>query len=313
MSRKTVLVLGGGPDAEREVSLVSSKFVAEALQRGGEFDVNYQIIDRANLQQLRALAGDVVFPVLHGGWGEGGPLQDLLDQDRRPYVGCRGQAARVAMDKMATKLVAASLGIPTKRACVINGRDHGCPIELPVVVKPVHEGSSVGVHICRTSPEWLTAIAAALRDMQEHPRRVYMVEQGVLGGSELTVGVFDGKALLPIQIKPAVEFYDYEAKYQRNDTQYLVDPLLPAGVKATIQRHAEDLFRAMGCRHLSRIDFLLDREGMPWLLEVNTLPGFTDHSLFPMAAKQAGMPMEKLCSQLVHLAIRDGAYRDGKK
>ncbi|MFN9974055.1 MAG: D-alanine--D-alanine ligase, partial [Phycisphaerae bacterium] len=102
MSRKTVLVLGGGPDAEREVSLVSSKFVAEALQRGGEFDVNYQIIDRANLQQLRALAGDVVFPVLHGGWGEGGPLQDLLDQDRRPYVGCRGQAARVAMDKMAT-------------------------------------------------------------------------------------------------------------------------------------------------------------------------------------------------------------------
>jgi D-alanine-D-alanine ligase len=134
-----------------------------------------------------------------------------------------------------------------------------------------------------------------------------MVEQGVLGGSELTVGVFDGKALLPIQIKPAVEFYDYEAKYQRNDTQYLVDPPLPAGVKATIQKQAEDLFQAMGCRHLSRIDFLLDRDGLPWLLEVNTLPGFTDHSLFPMAAKQAGMPMEKLCSQLAHMAIRDGA------
>lgn len=305
MSRKTVLVLGGGPDAEREVSLVSSKFVAQALERGGEFDVNYQIIDRANLQQLRALAGDVIFPVLHGGWGEGGPLQDLLDQDRRPYVGCRGQAARVAMDKMATKLLAASLGIPTKRACVINGRDHGCPLELPVVVKPVHEGSSVGVHICRDQSQWGAARDAVARERSGGVRKAYMVEAGVLGGSEITVGVLDGKALPIIRIVPSVEFYDYEAKYNRDDTRYEVNPGLPAGVAAEVQAAAESLARAIGVRHLCRVDFLLDREGRPWFLEVNTMPGFTSHSLLPMAARAAGLDFPALAEKLVGLALRD--------
>jgi len=305
MSTQTVLVLGGGPDAEREVSLVSSKAVAAAIDRSGSFRANYQVIDRASLADLKGMAGDVVFPVLHGGWGEGGPLQDLLEADGRPFVGCRGRAARLAMDKLATKLLASQLGVPTQPASAYNARDAACPFEFPVVLKPVHEGSSVGVHICRSQADWSLAVAKVQADIKLHPSRVYMVEQAVLGGSELTVGMLDGKPLPPIEIKPSVEFYDYEAKYHRNDTQYVVDPPLPAGVGAAIQAYAKKMFDGLGAKHLSRVDFLLDGSGKVWLLEVNTLPGFTDHSLLPMAANRQGLPMERLCASLVQMALRD--------
>jgi D-alanine-D-alanine ligase len=305
MSTQTVLVLGGGPDAEREVSLVSSKAVAAAIDRSGSFRANYQIIDRATLGDLKGMEGGVIFPVLHGGWGEGGPLQDLLEADGRPFVGCRGSAARLAMDKLATKLLASQLGVPTQPASVYNARDRACPFAFPVVLKPVHEGSSVGVHICRTEADWANAIAKVASDVKQHPSRVYMVERAVLGGSELTVGMLDGKPLPPIEIKPSVEFYDYEAKYHRNDTQYVVDPTLPAGVGGAIQGFAKKMFDGLGARHLSRVDFLLDGTGKVWLLEVNTLPGFTDHSLLPMAANRQGLPMERLCASLVQMALRD--------
>ncbi|MBL8888166.1 MAG: D-alanine--D-alanine ligase [Phycisphaerales bacterium] len=305
MSTKSVLVLGGGPDAEREVSLVSSKAVAAAIERSGAFRANYQVIDRASLADLKGMSGDVVFPVLHGGWGEGGPLQDLLEEDGRPFVGCRGSAARLAMDKLATKLLAGRLGVPTQPASVYNARDAACPFEFPVVLKPVHEGSSVGVHICRTGADWASAVDKVQADTRQHPSRVYMIEKAVLGGSELTVGMLDGKALPPIEIKPNVEFYDYEAKYHRNDTQYVVDPPLPSGVAGAIQTYAKQMFDGLGARHLSRVDFLLDGTGKVWLLEVNTLPGFTDHSLLPMAANRQGLPMERLCASLVEMALRD--------
>ncbi|MBS0191143.1 MAG: D-alanine--D-alanine ligase [Phycisphaerales bacterium] len=303
--KRQVLVLGGGPDAEREVSLVSSKFVSQALERSGDFDVCYQVVERPDLAQLRGLPGDVVFPVLHGGWGEGGALQDLLDLDGRPYVGCPASAARIAMDKVATKLIAAQLGIPTQPATVFNAGDPVSCFPMPVVLKPVQEGSSVGVHICRSAEDFKEAARKVQEDIKKHPNRVYMIERAVLGGSELTVGVLDGKPLPPIEIKPTVAFYDYEAKYHRNDTKYTVDPTLPAGVGARISEFAARLFAGIGARHLARVDFLLDREGGVWLLEVNTMPGFTDHSLFPMAANRQGLPMEKLCAKLVELALRD--------
>lgn len=305
-AKPSVLVLGGGPDAERDVSLVSSNAVAQALRDAGHA-VNYRVISEPTLAQLRAMKGDVIFPVLHGGWGEGGPLQDLLQTLARPYVGCTSAPARLAMDKMGTKLTAASIGVPTNPACVLNLRDACCPLALPVVVKPIHEGSSVGVHICRTPTDWSRALAAVARDAKKHPARVYMVERAVLGGRELTVGILDGKPLPIIDIRPKVEFYDYEAKYNRDDTQYVVAPKLPRGTAERLSAYATRLARAMQIRHLCRVDFLLDREGDPWLLEVNTMPGFTAHSLVPMAAAHTGLPMPKLCAKLVHMALRDHA------
>jgi D-alanine-D-alanine ligase len=312
MDRKpSVLVLGGGPDAERDVSLVSSACVAKALTEAGH-EVNYQKIDKPTAEELARWGGEVVFPVLHGGWGEGGPLQDILARGKRPFVGCKGPAARMAMDKIASKLVAAQNGVPTAACAVFNPRDEACPLgEMPVVLKPIHEGSSVGVHICKTATQWVDGAAAVREDLRRHPERSYMVERAILGSRELTVGVMGSsgggiEVLDPVEIKPAVEFYDYQAKYNRDDTRYTVDPVLPAGVKERVQGWARTMFEALGCRHLARVDFLLAADGSAWLLEANTMPGFTDHSLFPMAAghrtASGKMAMPALCSHLVMLA-----------
>ncbi|MCC6676226.1 MAG: D-alanine--D-alanine ligase [Phycisphaerales bacterium] len=304
-SPKSVLVLAGGPDAEREVSLMSATNVAQSLREGGEFTINYQEIGRVSADELRGLPGDVIFPVLHGHFGEGGPLQDLLEADGRPYVGCGPRAARLAMDKVATKLAAARLGIPTADLSIFNPLDAVCPFDPPVVLKPVHEGSSVGLHICRAGEQWARAHAAASADMREHPGRVYLIERGLLGGRELTVGVFDGAALPVIEIRPAEGVYDYQAKYFRDDTAYICAPELPVGLTERIQAQASALARSLGVRHLARADFILDETGTAWLLEVNTMPGFTGHSLFPMAARYAGIETPRLCAMLVRAAWRD--------
>lgn len=303
---KTVLVLGGGPDAEREVSLSSAAGVAAAIRESGRYEVVEKTIDRLTLAQLRALPGDVIFPVLHGSFGEGGPLQDLLEPSGRPYVGSGPAAARLAMDKMATKLTAARIGIPTADACVLNLKDEACPLPLPVVVKPVHDGSSVGLHMVRKAEQWPAVRRGLAEDVRSRPDRVYMVER-LIPGKELTVGVIDGRALPTIHIQPADGPYDYEAKYHRDDTQYLLDPALPPGVDASIKAHSVALCAAVGVRHVARVDYLLDEAGAPWLLELNTMPGFTSHSLVPKASAHAGQAMPALCAGLVDLALRDHA------
>lgn len=306
-----VLVLGGGPDAEREVSLESSKSVAAALEAAG-CKVRREIIDRVDASALRALGGggDVIFPVLHGPWGEGGPLQDELEKCGKPFVGCKSATARLAMDKIATKMAAARVGVPTLIAGVLNARDVVPPFGLPCVIKPVHEGSSVGVHICRTAEQWEKGLQAVDADRVKHPHRVYMVERAAIGAREMTVGVLDGEALPIVEIKPnvaqGVEFYDYEAKYNRDDTQYVVGPNLPGDLTKRMQEYAVRVAKEIGVRHLSRVDFLVDKDDQPWLLEVNTLPGFTSHSLFPMAANAIGLDFPKLTKRLVELAMRDG-------
>lgn len=324
MAKRHVLVLGGGPDSEREVSLKSAHFIAEALKASGNFaSVTNQTIERVTLDELKAMPGDVVFPALHGGWGEGGPLQELLEADGRPFVGSGSGAARHAMDKVATKMTAVGLGIPTPEARVLDVRDAGRPLALPAVIKPVHEGSTVGLFVCRTEGDW----ALARRTIEEQraaggagAERVYMVEPcvqrpGGRAARELTVGVLDGEALPVIEITPKDELYDYEAKYVRNDTRYVVGPALPPGVEGAVKGRTVALARAMGVRHLARADFMLDADnegkgpggGEPeaWFLEINTLPGFTDHSLVPMAARRVGLEMPALCTRLVEMAVRD--------
>lgn len=310
MSKTTVLVLGGGPDSEREVSLVSARCIADALDATGTLCAERQTIDRINIDQLRAMPGDVIFPALHGGWGEGGPLQDLLEADGRPFVGSESAAARWAMDKIAAKQAAAGVGIPTPRVFILDPRDTVCPLPFPVIIKPVHEGSTIGLFVCRGEHDWAWARRTLDESFVSGDRRSYMIEPCICGpggakARELTVGVLDGKALPVIEIRPAEALYDYEAKYTRNDTQYILDPPLLPGVDALIKRQTEELARAMGVRHVARADFMLDAAGVAWFLEINTLPGFTDHSLVPKAAARTGLEMPALCARLVEMAQRD--------
>ncbi|TVQ32667.1 MAG: D-alanine--D-alanine ligase [Phycisphaeraceae bacterium] len=306
MSGTSVLVLAGGPDAEREVSLASAGAITSALQAAG-YAARMQTIGTPTLDELRAMEGEVVFPALHGRYGEGGPLQDLLVELGRPFVGSGPRSARLAMDKIATKAIALSMGIPTAPACVLEPKDNVCPLELPVVVKPIHEGSTIGLHVCRTVDQWRAAhnFAAGLG-------RPCMIEP-FIAGREITVGLLGGIALPLIEIVPAEGLYDYEAKYTRNDTRYIANPNLAPGLAERIASDAARLWAALGCRHVARADFLLDASGRHWLLEINTMPGFTDHSLVPMAAAAipgAPMDMPALCAALVEMARQDAQHND---
>jgi D-alanine-D-alanine ligase len=326
----SVLVLGGGPDAERAVSIKSSTAIANAINAGGaagagaagaaagtgEFTARLEIIDRLDAAGLKALPGEVIFPYLHGPWGEGGPLQDLLERDGRPFVGSNARASRWAMDKLATKAAALELGIPTAPFWVLNPRDPVCPTRLPVVIKPVHEGSTIGLHVCTSHAEFAAAVESIRAEQAEAiasgaPVRTYMIEPKIGGerrARELTVGLIDGEPLPIIEIRPKDGLYDYEAKYNRDDTEYLVGERiqnLPEAVAKKISKSTARLAKAMGIRHIARADFMLDPDGVAWFLEINTTPGFTDHSLVPKAAAHAGRAMPALCTDLVRMALRD--------
>lgn len=290
----SVLVLGGGPDAEREVSLASASAVASALRTAG-FAVHEETIDRPDAAALAAMPGDVVAPILHGRFGEGGPLQDLLAGGGRPYVGAGPAAARLAMDKVASKAIAASLGLAVSPTAVLDPHDPVCPLPLPVVVKPVREGSTVGLFVCRALSEWDAAHRVAVRTGAPTMIEPYHP------GRELTVGVVGGRALPVIEIVPAAGLYDYAAKYERDDTAYIVAPSVPDA--GALGGAALRLAEAIGAAELARVDFILDADGTPWVLEINTMPGFTDHSLLPMAARAAGAEMPDLWAHLVERAV----------
>lgn len=303
-----VLVLYGGPDAERPVSIMSGTAVAAALRELGRHEVLEWEIDRPTVHELVERRADVVFPVLHGRFGEGGPLQELLESAGLPYVGCRPRPAALAMDKIATKTLATGVGVPTPRARVIDRNDE-LDLAPPLVLKPVDDGSSVDLRICRTVEQ----VAAARADL--HRRRERLMAEEFIQGREITAGIVCGLRgdgsnplddVLPlIDIQPAEGVYDYQAKYHRDDTRYVLDPVLPPGVADAIRRFARAIFDRLGCRDLGRVDFMVDDRG-PWLLEVNTMPGFTGHSLVPMAARHAGVEMPDLCGGLVDRALARG-------
>lgn len=304
----SVAVLGGGPDGEREVSIRSATAIAQALRTADPaLRVTLHIIDRLPAAGLSDIDAEALFPYLHGPYGEGGPLQDALAADGRPFVGSGPRAARLAMDKLATKLLAAGIGLSTPRAAVLNPRDAGPPVQTPVVVKPVHEGSTLGLRLCPTAEAYSAALGDIARQRQAglSPERTYMVES-MVPGREITVGVTgrpgQEQALPIIEIIPREGLYDFDAKYTRSDTRYVPGPSLPGDAAHRAQRAAVDLHRALGCRHVSRSDFIIDAAGTPWLLEINTTPGMTDHSLVPKAAAHAGVGMPALCLGLLGMA-----------
>ena len=306
-----VMVLAGGPDRERGVSLKSGARVAAALREAGHEVMERDLGpgDRAALDEFIDWGGDVVFPVFHGRWGEGGEAQRLLDERGLPYVGCRESAARRCFDKAATKAALREAVLPTPDWALVD-TDAGAaefPPSMslyggPVVLKPNDDGSSIDLALCRDE----ATLRAAWAELSKRNPRL-LVER-LVTGREVTVSVLDlghgVRALPPICIEPATEFYDYAAKYERDDTQYLFDFASPEAMQA-LGELSERVFGVLGVRHLCRVDLFLDETERPWVIEVNTLPGFTDHSLLPMAARRAGMEMPTLVDRLVRAALAD--------
>lgn len=294
-----ITVLMGGPSSEREVSLKSGEAVAAALEVMGH-QVHRADIGPESLESLRVPA-DVVFVALHGAFGEDGRVQRILEGRGIRYTGSGPAASELAMDKVASKCRFVEAEIPTPRFDVATADrldEVVAAWRLPAVVKPVCEGSSVDCRILR-DPD-------SFRDALDSMTRRYgrcLVEQ-YIAGHELTVGVLGDVALPPIEIKTKREFYDWQAKYVDNDTEYRFDIDLPAAALESVQALSLRAHQALGCRHFSRVDWLVDREThQPYVLEVNTIPGFTDHSLLPKAAARYGLGFPELCQRIVELAF----------
>jgi D-alanine-D-alanine ligase len=286
-----VAVLMGGASAEREVSLKSGNAVLAALQRRG---VDAHGID-AGADVLETLAKgrfQRVFIALHGRGGEDGVMQGALEALGLPYTGSGVLASSLGMDKWRSKLLWRAAGLPVPDYRLVDGDSDFAAIErelgLPLFVKPVHEGSSVGVIKVKSAGE----LKNAWREARKFDRLI--IAERFVGGGEYTVAILDGKALPVIKIESANEFYDYDAKYFRDDTRYLCPCGLSTEREREMQRLAQQGFDVLGCSGWARVDFLVDGDGTPYLLEVNTVPGMTDHSLVPMAARAAGIEFDEL-------------------
>ena len=294
-----VAVLLGGRSAEREVSLKSGAAVLAALQRSG---INAHGFD-PSIQDLHTLPDEGyqrAFIALHGRYGEDGTVQGALELMGIPYTGSGVLASALAMDKWRTKLVweAAGLPVPTYELLTENSDFYMVTVRLglPLFVKPAHEGSSVGISKVKHAGE----LVAAYEEAAKHDKLV--IAEAFVGGGEYTAAILGGQALPVIKIEPANEFYDYEAKYLRNDTRYLCPCGLAPEQEAEMQHLAQRAFALIGGVGWGRVDFLMDEAGKPFLLEINTSPGMTDHSLVPMAARQAGMSFEQLVLRVLELA-----------
>lgn len=295
-----VAVLFGGVSAERAVSLNSGSRVLAALRGQGVDAHPFDPAERP-LDELKGF--DRAFIALHGRHGEDGTIQGALELMGIPYTGSGVLASALGMDKFRTKLMwqAAGLAVP-EYALLTADSDFGDIEEelgLPIFVKPAREGSSIGI----SKVKEVGGLKAAYLAAAQHDDLV-IAEGGILGG-EYTVAIVGDEALPIIKIEPATDFYDYEAKYQRDDTRYLCPCGLPEAKEREIRRQALEAFRILGGRGWGRVDFLMDEAGKHYFLEANTSPGMTDHSLVPMAARVAGMDYPTLVRRVLELAALD--------
>lgn len=300
-----VAVLFGGTSAEREVSLKSGTAVLAALRGAG---VDAHAFDPAErpLEDLQREGFELAFIALHGRGGEDGSVQGALDLLGILYTGSAILASALAMDKWRTKLVWQGAGLPVADFVMLDEHSDFAAVEarlgLPIFVKPANEGSSIGISKVKTAG----GLKAAYEEAAKYDRLV-MAER-FLGGGEFTIGILgtdaNAIALPPIRIVPATEFYDYEAKYLRDDTEYRIPSGLPAEAEHEIQALALRAYRVIGGRGWGRVDVMLDAAGKPHCLEINTAPGMTDHSLVPMAAKAAGIGFPQLVVRLLEDAQR---------
>lgn len=306
-----VAVILGGRSSEREVSLATGENIIAALNERGHETVALDLTDDLALR-LRTAMPDSVYIALHGEYGEDGCLQGLLEMLGLPYVGSGVLASALGMDKYMSRRVMEMEGLPVPRCQAIRREDArrrgmaavaaqlAQAFGVPLVVKPNRQGSTVGVTIVREESQLEAALRAAL-DLD-----VLALAEEYLPGKELTVGVvgdFPPQALPVIEIVPKTAFYDYEAKYTPGMSEHLIPARLSEEVTAAVQEYAVRAYQALGCRHFARVDFLLNEQGAPVVLEVNTLPGMTSTSLVPDAARAVGIDFPDLVERLVKMSV----------
>ena len=294
-----VAVLMGGRSAEREISLKSGTMVLNALKKSGVDAHAFDPRD-SGLEALKAQRFERAFIALHGRFGEDGTVQGALEYLGIPYTGSGVMASALAMDKWRTKLLWRAAGLPTPAYELIHARtDPGglaARLGLPLMVKPAREGSSIGMSKV-TSIEKI----APARELAARYDEIVIAER-FIEGMELTAGILGEQPLPLIRLETPRDFYDYEAKYFAADTRYICPCGLPAAQEQSIQQTVLEAFRVLGCTGWGRVDAMLDRGGGLHLLEVNTIPGMTDHSLVPMAARASGISFEDLCARILESA-----------
>lgn len=299
-------VLMGGVSSEREISLKSGRAVSEALIRQGQDVVPLDITDsdQTNIDALiRKWRLDVAFIALHGKLGEDGTIQTILDQAQVPYTGSGPKASNLALNKAAAQDVFERGGIRTPPHVILTGKSFSQLDDkitragsFPLVVKPACEGSSIGISIVPSHKELKPALEAAWRYGE-----TVLIEK-YIAGRELTVGIIGTEALPVVEICPKNKFFDFEAKYTYGKTEYIVPARIPEKTAAEVRKSALKAHRLLGCKDLSRVDFMLDAQGRHYILEVNTIPGFTATSLLPKAAQQSGLGFDQLCLTIIQLA-----------
>ena len=301
----TVGVLLGGPSAERAISLKSGKAISRALREKG-----ISVVEIGEYEDIRAgileESVDVAFIALHGRFGEDGQVQEFLEGLNIPYTGSGIEASRLAMDKIASRRFFEEAGLATPPCQIYGpGADPSAPpFPFPVVIKPAREGSSIGLSLVRNHRQFKKALAAA----REHDRQI-LIEK-YIPGRELTVGILEDKPLPVIEIIPRKPFFDYEAKYVKGRSRFVVPALLPPEVYREAQRIGLAAHQALDCYAYSRADIILGEDGIQYLLEINSIPGFTATSLLPQAAQEIGIDFPALCLKLLDLALTRNNYRD---
>lgn len=289
-------VLMGGVSAEREISLMSGQAVCDALTT---LKLNHVALDLGDdpYAQLSASDIDIAFIALHGGWGEDGVIQNMLSLLKIPYTGSDGLASALAMHKVQSRRIFESQGLPVVPYKIVTAEDSVDDLikalGLPLVIKPNEQGSSVGVHIVERAEDFFPAYEDAARYDD-----IVLAEKYITGG-EYTVGYLGRESLPSIKIETDRQFYDYQAKYFDDNTRYLCPSLLSQEDEKTISRLAVQAMDALAVRGWGRADFLQDEVGKLYLLEVNTIPGLTSHSLVPKAARHIGIPFEELVVRIL--------------
>lgn len=294
--RLNITVMLGGPSAEREVSLRTGAAVARALRAVGHA---VHELDPKTPEWVLPTNTEVVFLALHGTYGEDGTVQQQLEKLGVPYTGCDAEASRIAFDKVLTKRRCVDAGVPTAKFVVVESPYAPWPSgwEPPVVVKPVRQGSSVGLQFVERVSDWARALREAFRyDTQ------LLVEEKV-EGRETTVGILENQALPPVEVRPKQGVLDYQNKYTPGATEYFCPAHFDQVIIKRIQTAALEAFYAIGGRDYARVDVMVRANGEPVVLEVNTLPGMTETSLLPKAAAAAGLSYEALCQRMIELAL----------